>query len=219
MATSFVLLIVRHPSSRILRAAGAAALIALPVVAAACGDDDDDADTATEVTSGATDAGAGAATVAPAVTTAATTAGPNTTAGGDTATSGTVGGAGTGATVGAEGDATVMTADTDLGEILVDGEGRTLYVFVPDGQGPSTCTDDCLANWPSLTGPATAGEGVDESLLGTATRPDDSTEQVTYNGWPLYYFAADPSPGDINGQGVGDVWFVVDPAGEAVPVE
>lgn len=207
----FVLHIVRHPSFRIRRSAGVLALLALPVLGAACGDDDDDS-TATETAAVTLGTSAAPATTASSGA-AATTAGSDA-AGGES----TAGGAGTAGT-GAEpmGDATVMVADTDLGEILVDGEGRTLYLFTPDEQGASTCTADCLANWPSLTGPATAGDGVDESLLGTAARPDDGSEQVTYNGWPLYYFAADPSPGDINGQGVGDVWFVVDPAGEAVP--
>lgn len=207
------MLIVRHPSSRILRSAGVVALLALPVLGAACGDDDDDSTASeTDVSPAAVTLGTSAA----APTTAGSATGGATTAGGGTAT--TAGGAGTSGT-GAEpmGDATVMVAETDLGEILVDGEGRTLYLFTPDEQGPSTCTADCLANWPSLTGPAAAGEGVDESLLGTAARPDDGSEQVTYNGWPLYYFAADPNPGDINGQGVGDIWFVVDAAGEAVP--
>ena len=58
-------------------------------------------------------------------------------------------------------------------------------------------------------------DGVDEALLGTASRTDGSS-QVTYNGWPLYYFAADSAPGDINGQGVNDVWWVVDPSGDAI---
>ena len=111
-----------------------------------------------------------------------------------------------------------MTADTELGTILVDGEGLTLYMFVPDAQGPSTCEDECSASWPALAGPATAGEGADEALLGTATRADDGTDQVTYNGWPLYYFAQDSAAGDVNGQGVSDVWFVVDAAGEPIPV-
>ena len=94
----------------------------------------------------------------------------------------------------------MATAESDLGTILVDGEGLTLYLFMPDAQGPSTCEGDCLAAWPALVGPATAGEGVDESLLATATRADDGSEQVTYNGWPLYYFAQDSAPGDVNGQ-------------------
>jgi predicted lipoprotein with Yx(FWY)xxD motif len=109
-----------------------------------------------------------------------------------------------------------MATESSLGTILVDGEGHTLYMFEPDAQGPSTCTDQCLGAWPALLGPATAGDGVDAGMLGTAARPDDGTLQVTYNGWPLYYFAQDAAAGDVNGQGVNDVWYVVDPSGAAV---
>ena len=91
----------------------------------------------------------------------------------------------------------------------------TLYVFLPDDAGPSICMDQCLAAWPALAGPATAGDGADESLLGTAAC-DDGSEQATYNGWPLYYFAQDEAPGDVNGQGVGDNWYVVDASGEMI---
>ena len=119
------------------------------------------------------------------------------------------------------GPATVEVSESaEFGPILVDGEGRSLYLFTNDTQnsGASTCTDDCLAKWPPLLtdGDPVPGEGVDEALLGTITR-DDGTTQVTYNGWPLYTFADDTAPGDTNGQGVGDVWFLVTPAGEAVP--
>ncbi len=92
----------------------------------------------------------------------------------------------------------------------------TLYLFVPDAQGETTCTGDCLSNWPALIGPATAGEGADEAMLGTTPRPEDGAEQVTYNGWPLYYFGGDTAPGDVNGQGVGDNWYVVDATGTAI---
>jgi predicted lipoprotein with Yx(FWY)xxD motif len=91
----------------------------------------------------------------------------------------------------------------------------TLYVFVPDDAGPSTCEGDCLAAWPALAGPATAGDGVDAALLGTAPGTD-GTEQATYNGWPLYHFAQDEAPGDVNGQGVGDKWYVVDTSGAMI---
>lgn len=107
------------------------------------------------------------------------------------------------------------TADSDLGQILVDPDGMTLYVFLPDEQSESTCYDACAATWPPLEGQMEAGAGVDESLLGTAERTDGTT-QATYNGWPLYYYASDSEPGDVTGQGVGDNWFVVDPAGEVV---
>jgi predicted lipoprotein with Yx(FWY)xxD motif len=164
---------------------GALALAGL-VGLAACGSDDDSAaDTST------TD----------------TTAAPDTTAAADTTT--------TAEDPAAEAASTVATADTDLGTILVDGERRTLYLFMPDAQGASTCVDSCAATWPALPGPA-AGDGVDEALLGTADRPDDGSAQATFNSWPLYYFASDAAPGDTNGQGVGDVWYVVDAEGNPV---
>jgi len=116
--------------------------------------------------------------------------------------------------------ATIAVAQTTLGEIVVDAEGRTLYLFTRDtqGAGTSACNDDCAANWPPLLleegETPTAAAGI-TGALGTATRGDGTT-QVTLNGWPLYYFAADTAAGDTNGQGVDDVWFVVSPAGEAV---
>jgi predicted lipoprotein with Yx(FWY)xxD motif len=115
----------------------------------------------------------------------------------------------------AEEGVTVATADSDFGPILVDGEGMVLYRFLSDTEGESTCNGECLANWPALVGEAQAGEGVDDSLLGTVER-DDGSLQVTYADWPLYHFAADEAPGDTNGQGVGDVWYVVGPDGEVI---
>jgi predicted lipoprotein with Yx(FWY)xxD motif len=112
----------------------------------------------------------------------------------------------------------VAVSASDLGDILVDGEGRTLYLFEPDAQGASTCYDSCESNWPPLVGGASAGDGVDGSLLGTASR-DDGSEQVTYDGWPLYYFAGDAAAGDTNGQGINDVWYVVSAAGGAVEAD
>ena len=114
-------------------------------------------------------------------------------------------------------ETTVTTANSDLGTILVDGEGLTLYRFDNDTDGESTCYDDCEANWPPLLaeGEPTAAEGADEALLGTVERQDGST-QVTYDGQPLYYFAADQAPGDVNGQAVGDVWWAVAPDGSAI---
>lgn len=119
---------------------------------------------------------------------------------------------------GGDTEATVTTTDSEFGETLADTEGMTLYLFDNDeGGGESTCTDECAENWPPLTveGDPVAGPGVDESLLSTTER-DDGTTQVVYNGHPLYYFAQDEDPGDTNGQGVGDVWWVVGPDGEAV---
>lgn len=116
------------------------------------------------------------------------------------------------------GTAVVEVTSSDLGDILVDGEGMTLYVFDSDTDGTSTCYDDCAANWPPLAGDVSAGDGIDESLLGTTER-DDGETQVTYADQPLYYFAADQSPGDTNGQAVGDVWWVVSPEGESITGE
>lgn len=121
----------------------------------------------------------------------------------------------TGTDAGMEGETTVAVASSDLGDILADGEGMTLYVFIPDDQGTPTCTDDCAETWPLFEGPATAGEGADDALLGTAEHPDGTT-MATYNDWPLYYFAPDEQPGDTQGQGVGDNWFVVGPDGEPI---
>ena len=122
--------------------------------------------------------------------------------------------AGDGAAAGA---ATVAVASSDLGDILVDGEGLTLYMFGNDEGGESACYDSCAQTWPPLVteGDATGGDGADAALLGTTAR-DDGTTQVTYNGHPLYYYATDSAPGDTNGQGVGDVWFVLSPAGEPI---
>jgi predicted lipoprotein with Yx(FWY)xxD motif len=113
-------------------------------------------------------------------------------------------------------EATVMVEDSDLGEIVVDAEGRTLYVFLADETSESTCYDECEDAWPPLTvdGEPVAGEGVDGALA-TSDRTDGST-QVTLGGHPLYYFASDETADDINGQGVGDVWYVVSPSGDAI---
>jgi len=118
------------------------------------------------------------------------------------------------------GAVTVSVAEVGtFGEALVDGEGRSLYIFTNDTQdsGTSSCTGDCVVNWPPLLtdGDPVAGEGVDEAMLGTITLPDGTT-QVTYNGWPLYYYIDDAAAGDAMGQGVGGVWFLVSPTGEMI---
>ena len=103
---------------------------------------------------------------------------------------------------------TVAVANSKLGDILVDGEGRTLYAFTKDQGDQSACSGECATNWPALTGTATAGTGAQASLLSTATQAS-GTDQVTYDGKLLYHFAGDAKPGDTNGQGVGTVWFAV----------
>lgn len=114
-------------------------------------------------------------------------------------------------------DRHLAVADSDLGQILVDGDGMTLYLFTEDPPGESVCFDDCLAAWPPLLvdGEPSVGEGVDEQLVGTIERDDGST-QVTYDGAPLYLWSSDGQPGDVTGQDVQGVWYVVSPDGGAI---
>lgn len=111
--------------------------------------------------------------------------------------------------------ATVATADTDLGEVLVSDDGATLYLFDSDPEDGSACTDACAETWPPLPGPVEAGDGADAALVGTIERPDGTT-QTTYAGHPVYRYAADGGPGDVEGQGVGGVWWVLAPDGSAI---
>ncbi|MFI6980314.1 hypothetical protein ACIBSV_17210 [Embleya sp. NPDC050154] len=116
----------------------------------------------------------------------------------------------------------VLKAGTDakLGPIVADGAGFTLYRFDKDTAKPSksNCEGDCLAKWPAVT--TTGGvtlNGVDQSVVGSVTRGDGST-QVTIGGWPVYRFAADTKPGETKGQGVGGTWFAVTPDGKKAGV-
>lgn len=101
---------------------------------------------------------------------------------------------------------------------LVDGSGRTLYLFEADKSTTSTCSGACATAWPPVTteGAPTAASGAKASLLGTSKR-DDGTTQVTYAGHPLYLFSGDSAPGDTNGAGseaFGAEWYPVTPAGD-----
>ena len=114
---------------------------------------------------------------------------------------------------------TVMVAQhPTLGAILTDAKGMTLYIFKKDKPGESVCVDTCAKNWPPVKAAEgmqpVAGPGI-SGQLGQIERKDD-TYQVTYNGMPLYYFAKDTKPGDVNGQNMGGVWFVV-PTSAAPP--
>jgi predicted lipoprotein with Yx(FWY)xxD motif len=115
------------------------------------------------------------------------------------------------------GQVTVTSADDRFGTYLVDGDGRALYLFTLDEPGVSNCDDACLVTWPALLtdGEAAAAGEVDATLLGTLQR-DDGTVQVTYAGQPLYTFAGDGAAGEVNGQGINDVWFVIAPDGTAL---
>ena len=121
---------------------------------------------------------------------------------------------------GPTGVATVTAASTKLGMVLVDGSGRTLYLFEKDQPDQSACSGACAAAWPvdNSSGTPKAGSGVQASLLGTIKRSDNTT-QVTYNHHPLYYYSGDSGAGQQNGQGLnafGAAWFVVAPAGSKV---
>jgi predicted lipoprotein with Yx(FWY)xxD motif len=136
--------------------------------------------------------------------------------GGDDGASGTAAPASPATTAAQEASgATVAVASGKLGDILVDAEGRTLYAFTKDKGDQSVCSGECATNWPALTGTATAGAGAQASLLSTSMQAN-GTSQVTYDGRPLYYFAGDATPGDTNGQGVGNVWFVLTADGQLV---
>ncbi|HWH24048.1 MAG TPA: hypothetical protein VNW68_04035 [Candidatus Limnocylindria bacterium] len=114
--------------------------------------------------------------------------------------------------------AMVELADSPLGQILVDGERRTLYGFVPDEESrESTCYDQCEQNWPPLLvdGELTVGEGLDRQMFSTVTRTDGS-QQVRIGNYPLYYFIGDQAAEEHNGQGVNDVWYVVGADGQLI---
>jgi predicted lipoprotein with Yx(FWY)xxD motif len=111
----------------------------------------------------------------------------------------------------------IGTGKTAPGTILVDSQGRTLYLFTHDSSATSTCSGPCATAWPPLaaTGAPTAASGANAALLGTSKRAD-GTIQVTYNGHPLYRFIKDLNPGQTNGQGVvafSGSWFAVTVAG------
>ncbi len=118
------------------------------------------------------------------------------------------------------GGASVQLAGSKLGKILVDGRGRTLYLFEADKSGKSACTGPCAGTWPPFTAAApSAGNGLDGGALATTARTD-GTQQVTYHGHPLYYYAGDgTTAGSTKGENLdtfGGAWYVVDGAGKAV---
>ncbi|WP_077324822.1 YVTN family beta-propeller repeat protein [Virgibacillus siamensis] len=97
-----------------------------------------------------------------------------------------------------------------VGKHLADSKGMSLYIFTKDKKGVSNCKGKCLKNWPAFyTKDVNAPEGYDKSNFGTITRQDTGEKQTTYRGYPLYYFVKDKEKGDVNGQGVKDVWYVV----------
>jgi predicted lipoprotein with Yx(FWY)xxD motif len=121
-------------------------------------------------------------------------------------------------TGGAQG--TLDVAGSGLGQILVDSQGRTLYLFAADQGTQSECTGACAGAWPPLmaAGKPTVGGGADASLVGSTARSDGG-RQVTYAGHPVYLFSGDQNPGDTNGEGIvayGASWYAVSPAGAQI---
>ena len=112
----------------------------------------------------------------------------------------------------------LQMSDSSLGKIVTDTAGMTIYMFDKDsqGSGTSSCTGGCLSAWPPV--PAT---GADPSVAGitgdvSSITATDGSQQLTLNGWPLYYYASDAAAGDVNGQGSGGVWWVLDATGTPV---
>jgi predicted lipoprotein with Yx(FWY)xxD motif len=98
-----------------------------------------------------------------------------------------------------------------VGKYLTDAEGKTLYWFKMDNPGASTCAGPCVEKWPLYYREAVAPpQGIAATEFGTLTRADGK-KQTTFRGYPLYYWAGDAKAGDTSGQGVKDVWFVIDP--------
>lgn len=112
----------------------------------------------------------------------------------------------------------LMTASSDKGEIVVDGKGMSVYYFTKDvkDSGKSNCTGDCLVAWPPVltTNDTPTVEGV-TGKVGTIDTPDGK-KQVTIEGMPVYLWEKDKAPGDITGQGVGNVWYLVAPDGTMI---
>jgi predicted lipoprotein with Yx(FWY)xxD motif len=121
------------------------------------------------------------------------------------------------------GPVAVKTAKVSgLGTVLVDGTGRTLYIFAPDKAKKVTCTGSCAAVWPPLKVASgqkpTLSGGVQASLVSSDPDPAGGSV-VTYKGWPLYLYVADPSPGTAHGQALnssGGLWYVITPSGQVI---
>jgi predicted lipoprotein with Yx(FWY)xxD motif len=107
-------------------------------------------------------------------------------------------------------------ADTSLGKVLVDANGRTVYMFSPDSSGKSTCDSSCLQYWPPVA-PGKAASTVTGKVASTTTTAGGKIATVA--GWPLYTFISDQQPGDVAGEGFNDfggVWYAVSPSGQPV---
>jgi predicted lipoprotein with Yx(FWY)xxD motif len=109
----------------------------------------------------------------------------------------------------------VATADTDLGTVLVDGEGWVLYAFANDADGVSNCNAGCEEAWPPLEGDAVTTEDPLSAADFSVIERESGAQQLAFRGRALYRYAGDEAPGDTNGQGVGGVWSVMTTDGPA----
>ncbi|HEX6391981.1 MAG TPA: hypothetical protein VFZ97_00985 [Acidimicrobiales bacterium] len=116
---------------------------------------------------------------------------------------------------------TLRVLNTSSGKMVVTASGLTAYIYLPDQTHPSvtTCTGDCAHDWPPIlaNGDTPTVAGISKTLIGLVTRPDGAP-QVTFNGYPLYRFAADRRAGDVRGESVGETWFAIDPTGNFLPL-
>jgi predicted lipoprotein with Yx(FWY)xxD motif len=112
----------------------------------------------------------------------------------------------------------LATGTSSLGTIVVDGHGMTVYFYLKDvkGSGTSNCTGGCLALWPAVT--ASSSTPTVAGVTGTvgSIKRNDGTMQVTIDGMPVYTYAQDSKAGDVTGEGVGNIWYVVKPDGTAI---
>jgi predicted lipoprotein with Yx(FWY)xxD motif len=179
------------------RRRGLASLAGVLLLVAAC------SNAGAGATSGATTAPTQPAISSPDVTAAPPTAAPGTAAPSQAALSDTVN----------------VATDSSGGEYLVAANGMSLYLFKPDDDDKSNCSGDCATAWPPYTvadgAVVTHASGI-TGVVGTFKR-DDGSIQVTINQQPLYFFSGDSAAGDVNGQGVNEVWYLVQPSGEQVP--
>jgi len=113
--------------------------------------------------------------------------------------------------------ATVKSGDTSLGKVAVDAGGKTLYLFANDQGTTSSVPANILTAWPPIkaTGTPVAGPGIDAAKLGVAMQANNEN-WVTYNGHVVYTFSGDAAPGDTNGQGLANVWYVISAAGDKI---
>jgi len=105
-------------------------------------------------------------------------------------------------------------ATTSLGPVVVDSSGRTLYLYEKDTGSTPTCTGPCAKAWPAATVSGTPSSSADITATVTVATAADGSTQLVLNGHPLYRYAADTAPGDVNGQNVGGVWFAVKADGQ-----